>query len=42
MAILLAVMIEEFGIPMPIPTDLMIVFAGTTAGGSCRSWCYSS
>ena len=33
MAILLAVMIEEFGIPMPIPTDLMIVFAGTTAGG---------
>src|SRR5215217_886055 len=33
MAILLAVMIEEFGITMPIPTDLMIVFAGTTAGG---------
>jgi membrane protein DedA with SNARE-associated domain len=32
MAILLAVMIEEFGIPMPIPTDLMIVFAGTNSG----------
>src|SRR5215207_3929304 len=27
--ILLAVMIEELGIPMPIPTDVLIVFAGT-------------
>src|SRR5215216_5285498 len=33
-AILLAVVIEELGLPSPIPTDLMIVFAGTTAGGS--------
>ena len=29
-AILLAVMIEELGLPSPIPTDVMIVFAGTT------------
>jgi membrane protein DedA with SNARE-associated domain len=29
-AILLAVVIEELGLPSPIPTDLMIVFAGTT------------
>ncbi|MCA1728435.1 MAG: DedA family protein [Actinobacteria bacterium] len=34
LAILLAVVIEELGLPSPIPTDLMIVFAGTTAGGS--------
>lgn len=34
LAVLLAVMIEELGIPSPIPTDLLIVFAGTTTGGS--------
>ncbi len=34
LAILLAVMIEELGIPSPIPTDVMIVFAGTTVGRS--------
>jgi membrane protein DedA with SNARE-associated domain len=34
LAILLAVMIEEIGLPMPIPTDVMIVFAGTTIGRS--------
>ena len=33
-AILLAVVIEELGLPMPIPTDVMIVFAGTSTGGS--------
>ncbi len=33
-AILLAVAIEELGLPSPIPTDVMIVFAGTTTGGS--------
>ena len=33
-AILLAVMVEELGIPMPIPTDIMIVFAGTASGPS--------
>ena len=33
-AILLAVVIEELGLPSPIPTDVMIVFAGTTTGGS--------
>jgi membrane protein DedA with SNARE-associated domain len=33
-AILLAVVIEELGLPSPVPTDLMIVFAGTTAGRS--------
>ena len=27
-AIFLAVLIEELGIPMPIPTDLLIIFAG--------------
>lgn len=31
-AILLAVVIEELGLPLPIPTDVMIVFAGATAG----------
>jgi membrane protein DedA with SNARE-associated domain len=33
-AILLAVVIEELGLPMPIPTDVMIVFAGTAAADS--------
>jgi membrane protein DedA with SNARE-associated domain len=33
-AILLAVVIEELGLPSPIPTDVMIVFAGTSAGES--------
>lgn len=36
-AILLAVIIEELGLPLPIPTDLMIVFAGTAAGHSLLS-----
>lgn len=34
LAILLTVTIEEIGIPSPIPTDVMIVFAGTTVGRS--------
>lgn len=34
LAILLAVMIEEIGLPLPIPSDVMIVFAGTTIGRS--------
>ncbi len=34
LAILLAVLIEELGLPSPIPTDVMIIFAGTTTGGS--------
>jgi membrane protein DedA with SNARE-associated domain len=33
-AIVLAVALEELGIPMPIPTDLLIIFAGVRAGGS--------
>ncbi len=33
-AILLVVIIEEVGIPLPIPSDLLLVFAGTTAGHS--------
>lgn len=33
-AILLAVLVEELGIPMPIPTDVMIVFAGAELGRS--------
>jgi len=31
-AILLAVVVEESGIPLPIPTDVMIVFAGAATG----------
>jgi membrane protein DedA with SNARE-associated domain len=33
-AICLAVALEELGVPMPIPTDLLIIFAGVRAGGS--------
>ena len=33
-AILLAVIIEELGLPLPIPTDFMIIFAGTMADHS--------
>ncbi len=33
-AVLLAVIIEELGLPLPIPTDFMIIFAGTTADRS--------
>jgi membrane protein DedA with SNARE-associated domain len=32
-AILIAVLLEELGIPMPIPTDLLIVFAGVRVAG---------
>src|SRR5262245_54673295 len=32
-AICIAVLLEELGIPMPIPTDLLIVFAGVRAAG---------
>jgi membrane protein DedA with SNARE-associated domain len=31
-AICIAVFLEELGIPMPIPTDLLIIFAGVAAG----------
>ena len=31
-AICIAVIIEELGIPMPIPTDILIVTAGATGG----------
>jgi membrane protein DedA with SNARE-associated domain len=33
-AILLVVIIEEVGVPLPIPSDLLVVFAGTMAGAS--------
>jgi membrane protein DedA with SNARE-associated domain len=33
-AILLVVIIEEVGIPLPIPSDFLVVFAGTTADRS--------
>ncbi len=33
-AILLVVLIEEVGIPLPIPSDFLVVFAGTTADRS--------
>lgn len=29
-AVLLPVIVEELGIPMPIPTDLMIAYVGET------------
>ena len=32
--VLLAIVVEELGIPMPIPTDVLIVFVGTGASGS--------
>ncbi|KPV51861.1 hypothetical protein SE17_18810, partial [Kouleothrix aurantiaca] len=36
-AIFLAVLLEELGIPMPIPTDLLIVFAGVRGAGSAEN-----
>lgn len=33
-AICVAVFLEELGIPMPIPTDLLIIFAGVEGSGS--------
>ena len=36
-AILIAVLLEELGIPMPIPTDLLIVFAGVRVAGSTNA-----
>jgi len=33
-AICIAVFLEELGIPMPIPTDILIIFAGVAAGRS--------
>ena len=33
MAIVLAVIVEELGIPLPIPTDFLIVVAGAGSGG---------
>ena len=33
-AILLVVLVEEVGVPLPIPSDFLIVFAGTTANES--------
>jgi|SRR5215211_6281776 membrane protein DedA with SNARE-associated domain len=33
-AILLVVIIEEVGIPLPIPSDFLVIFAGTTADHS--------
>jgi membrane protein DedA with SNARE-associated domain len=37
-AILIAVLLEELGIPMPIPTDLLIVFAGVHVAGSTQAF----
>jgi len=37
-AILIAVLLEELGIPMPIPTDLLIVFAGVRVAGSTNAF----
>ncbi len=37
-AILIAVLLEELGIPMPIPTDLLIVFAGVRVAGSTNTF----
>jgi membrane protein DedA with SNARE-associated domain len=35
--ICLAVLLEELGIPMPIPTDILIIFAGASGTGSLLS-----
>src|SRR5829696_4511430 len=37
-AILIAVLLEELGIPMPIPTDLLIVFAGVHVARSTNAF----
>src|SRR4029079_19607424 len=37
-AILIAVLLEELGIPMPIPTDLLIVFAGVRVAGTTNAF----
>lgn len=40
-AIVLAVFLEELGIPMPIPTDLLIILAGATHAHTlpqCVGW----
>jgi membrane protein DedA with SNARE-associated domain len=37
-AILIAVLLEELGIPMPIPTDLLIVFAGVRVARSTNAF----
>jgi len=37
-AILIAVLLEELGIPMPIPTDLLIVFAGVQVSGAAEAF----
>jgi membrane protein DedA with SNARE-associated domain len=37
-AILIAVLLEELGIPMPIPTDLLIVFAGVRVAHSIHAF----
>jgi membrane protein DedA with SNARE-associated domain len=39
-AILIAVLLEELGIPMPIPTDLLIVFAGVQVAGSRNAFAF--
>jgi membrane protein DedA with SNARE-associated domain len=37
-AILIAVFLEELGLPMPIPTDLLIVFAGVKVAGAAGAF----
>jgi membrane protein DedA with SNARE-associated domain len=37
-AILIAVFLEELGLPMPIPTDLLIVFAGVKVAGAVSAF----
>ena len=37
-AILIAVLLEELGLPMPIPTDLLIVFAGVKVAGAAGAF----
>jgi membrane protein DedA with SNARE-associated domain len=32
--VLLAVMVEELGIPMPIPTDILIIYTGAVSATS--------
>src|ERR687885_1366871 len=41
LVVLLAITVEELGIPMPIPTDVLIVFTGTRVGLSVPQLVFS-
>jgi hypothetical protein len=41
-AILLAVIIEEVGIPLPIPSDFLVIFAAPRRTVRCHDSCCST